>query len=308
MALSLDWMPEPASTWAEKVDFLNNFITWVSVFCTIAITGAMVFMGIKYRRRSDNDETPNITHNATLETVWTVVPTLVVIFIFYYGTMVYVEERTPPVNPIEIGVRGYQWAWEFTYPTGKKEAEQLVVPLGKPVKLIMKSDDVNHSFFIPSMRVKEDVIGGTYHYMWFQATKPGEFPIFCAEYCGTNHSGMLAKLKVVSEEEYEDHIQDRRKGEMSPEEFAKQVYVNKGCKGCHSIDGTAVVGPTFKGLYGREETMQDGLKVTVDENYIRESILNPTAKIVKGYQPVMPSMQPTDEEINAVIAWLKGMK
>ncbi len=158
------------------------------------------------------------------------------------------------------------------------------------------------------MRTKEDVIAGAYHYMWFQPTKLGTFPIFCTEYCGLNHSGMLGKLRVVTQAEFDDHINDRTKGELSPEEIAKQVYVNKGCKGCHSLDGTAVVGPSWKGLFGTEREFADGTKAVVDENYIRDSILNPNAKVVKGYQPLMPALQLKDDEINAIVALLKTLK
>jgi cytochrome c oxidase subunit 2 len=305
----LDYMPVQGSTFAREIDFMNNFITYVATFCTLAITGVMIYFTIKYRKRSDNDLTPNITHNATLETLWTVVPTIICAFVFYYGTMSYVDMRTPPANSIEIGVRGYQWAWEFSYPTGKKEGETLVVPVNRPVKLIMKSDDVNHSFYIPAMRVKEDVIGGTYHYLWFEPKLLGEFPIFCTEYCGKNHSGMMAKLKVVTQAEYDDHINDRTKGELPPEELGKAVWVNKGCKGCHSIDGSAVVGPTWKGLWGNKREFLDGGSATADENYIQESISNPNKHIVKGYQQgIMPMIPLTSEEVNTVIAFMKTLK
>ncbi len=304
----LDWMPEQASTFAPQVDMTNNFISWVAAFCTVSITGAMIYFAIRYRKRSDLDKTPAITHNTTLETLWTAIPTVVCLFVFYVGTMTYVDMRTPPGNAIEIGVRGYQWAWEFTYPTGKKQGEELVVPVNKPVKLIMKSDDVNHSFFIPAMRVKEDVIGSSYHYLWFEATKLGTFPIFCTEYCGKQHSGMLGKLRVVSQAEYEDHINNRTKGELSPEELGKQVWVNKGCKGCHSLDGSAIVGPSWKGLWGKEREFTDGTKAVADENYIKNAISNPNGQVVKGYGPLMPMLPLTNEEVDHVIALVKSLK
>jgi cytochrome c oxidase subunit 2 len=308
-----DWMPEQASSWAPKVDFINNFITDVSVFCTIAITVAMLYFAIRYRRRGPNDYTPNITHNATLETVWTVIPTVICIFVFYYGFAVYHQMRNPPANPLEIQVSGYQWAWEMTYPNGKKSVNELVVPINKPVRLITKSRDVNHSFFIPAMRVKEDVIGNTYHYLWFEPTKLGDFHIFCAEYCGTAHSGMIGNLKVVSQAEYDDYISDRKSADapqLPPEEIGKLAYAKVGCNACHSIDGSKIVGPSFKGLWGREEEFEDGSKLIADENYIRESILHPSAKIVKGYPAVMqPMLSEKDEEkIAGIIAFIKTLK
>lgn len=307
-------MPEQASTFAAEIDFMNNFISYVAAFCTIAITGAMIYFAWKYRKRTDNDLTPQITHSTVLETLWTAIPTVVVLFIFYYGTMTYVDMRNPPANALEIGVRGYQWAWEFTYPNGKKQGEELVVPVDTPIKLIMTSSEtggktpVNHSFYIPAMRVKEDVIGGTYHYLWFQPTKLGNYPIFCTEYCGTNHSGMLGRLRVVTPEEYQDHINDRREGERPLEEVAKEIWVNKGCKGCHSLDGTAVVGPSWKGLWAAKREFVDGSSATADENYIRSAILNPGAQVLKGYQNVMPMIPLTDDEIETLIAFLKTIK
>lgn len=315
----LDWMPEGAATWAPRVDFINNFISWVALVCTFAISGAMVYFAVKYRRRTENDKTEYITHNATLETVWTVFPTIICIYVFWYGFDLGREMRTPPANPIEINVSGKQWSWAFTYPNGKQSGGELVVPVGKPVRLIMKSTDVNHSFFIPAMRVKEDVIGSIYTYLWFTPTKVGEFPVFCAEYCGGNHSGMLAKLKVVSQDIYDDFVSNRGPKDLSPEAHGRALYASKGCIGCHSLDGSRVVGPSFKGIYGAAHEMEGGAKVTVNENYIRESILNPQAKVVKGYPPVMqayslvetdPSgqQQINDKELSAIISFIKTLQ
>lgn len=306
------WMPPAAATWAEQVDFINAFITYVAAFCTIGITGVMLYFAIKYKRRSENDVTPYITHNRTLETVWTVVPTIVVIFVFAYGTWLYEDKmRNPPANAIEIGVKGYQWFWEFNYPTGKRANEHLVVPVNRPIKLIMKSNDVNHSFFIPAMRVKEDVIASEYHFLWFQPTKLGTYRVFCAEYCGDQHSGMLGDVQVVTEAEYEDFINDRTKGDqpkLTPEELGKQVWDQKGCKACHSLDGAKMTGPSWKGLFGKERVFTDGSKATADENYIRESVLTPTAKVVQDFPPAMPALQINDEELAGVIAFIKTLK
>jgi len=315
LARVLDWMPVQASTFAAEIDFMNNFISYVAAFCTIAITGAMIYFAIRYRKRTDNDVTAQITHNATLETLWTAIPTVVCIFVFYYGTMTYVGMRNPPANSLEIGVRGFQWGWDFTYPNGKKQVDELVVPVNKPIKLIMTSAEVdpkkvpvNHSFYIPAMRVKEDVIGGVYHYLWFEANQVGDFPIFCTEYCGASHSMMVARLRVVSQEEYDDHINDRRQGERPVEDVAKEIWVNKGCKGCHSLDGSAVVGPTWKGLYGAKREFTDGTTADADENYIKSSISNPNGKVVKGYQPIMPMIPLTEDETATLISFMKTLK
>lgn len=306
----LDFMPEQATAWASQVDFINNFITYVAAFCTVAITGAMLFFAWKYRRKSPDHIGEYITHNATLETVWTVVPTLVCVFVAYYGFAVYHDMRTPPVDPVEINVEGYQWGWNYIHANGKKAAKELYVPVGKPVRLILSSRDVNHSFFLPAMRVKEDVLKGTYHYLWFTPTKTGDFPIFCAEYCGREHSGMLGTLKVVSPEQYQDYINDRRKEELSPVQIGEQGYGQR-CIACHSVDGSPRIGPSFKGLYGKTEQFEDGGSASVDDNYIRESILDPQKHVVKGYSAVkMTSFagQLSDEELNGLIAYIKSLK
>lgn len=306
----LDWMPVQASAWAEKIDFLNNFITYVATFCTVAITLAMLFYAWRYRKRPGHETAAYITHNATLETVWTVVPTLVCIFVGWYGFVVYKDMREPPANAMEIYVEGRKWAWSYKYENGKTADGDLVVPLGKPVRLVMRSKDVNHSFFIPAMRVKEDVMASEYHYLWFTPTKLGEFHIFCAEYCGRSHSGMLGKLKVVSESQFEDFVNDRKKEELPPEELGKKLYTAKGCNACHSLDGSKLVGPTFKGIYGREASCESGATIKADDNYLRESILYSQKQVVKGYPPVMPAFdgQIKEEEIQALIAFLKAQK
>ena len=303
-------MPVQASEWASRVDWLNNFITYVSIFCTLAITGVMLYFMVKYRRRSEDQKTEYITHNATLETVWTVVPTIVCIFVFIYGYLVYDEMRTPPSNAIEVGVEGQKWRWEFEYSTGKRSTAELIVPVGKPIRLVMRSKDVNHSFFIPSMRVKEDVLASTYSYLWFTPIMTGEFPIYCTEYCGTSHSDMLATLKVVSPEVYEDFINERSQEKLLPAELGAKLFNQKGCMACHSVDGSAKVCPTLHKLFGHEVELADGSKVMADENYLESSIINPNGQLVKGFQPnMMPSFkgQLTDEELAGLNAYIKTL-
>lgn len=302
-------MPEPVSTWASQVDWINALISDISLFCIFGITGVMVYLAVRYRRRSDHQPTAYITHNATIETVWTVVPTLVVIYLFSYGFVVYREMRTPPANALEINVDAYKWRWEFQHSNGKKATTELVVPLGRPVRLIMKSHDVIHSFFVPALRVKEDVVGHIYTYLWFTPTKLGEYQIFCAEYCGEGHSAMLGSLKVVSPEQYDDYVLDRTAVELAPFDFGKKLFTEKACLTCHSTDGSPAIGPTLKGLFGRKENLEDGNTVVVDENYLRESILNPEAKIVRGFtQTKMPQFPGiSDKEIAGLIAYMKTL-
>ncbi len=304
-------MPEQAATWAADVDWLNDLITNLSVFFTVVITGAMIYLGVKYREKKKDQDVAYITHNAVLETVWTVIPSVIVVVIFVYGLFSYQEMRTPPSNGIEINVDAYSWRWDFTYPNGKKSTNTLVVPIGQTVRLIMTSHDVIHSFFIPAMRVKEDVYQGNYSYLWFEPSLLGEFHIFCTEYCGLQHSKMTGKVRVVTQEEYEDYIQDRKDGpKLPPAEAGKLLYTEKTCNTCHSLDGSKILGPTFKGLFAsKERKFTDGSTGTVDENYVRESILHPQAKIVEGYPPVMPSFegQLSQEDVSNLIAYLKTL-
>lgn len=304
-------MPERLAPWAAEVDWVNEVISDIALFFLVLLTGVMLYFAIRYRRRPGHQQAfSTVHHNTALEIFWTAVPTVVVLFIFYFGMDVYREMRTSPANALEIGVRGFQWYWEFTYPTGKKTTRDLVVPVDEPVRLIMRSggeNPVNHSFFIPSMRMKEDVIGSAYHFLWFQAERTGLFPVFCAEYCGTSHSDMTARLHVVTRAEYDDFVNDRKKEELPPEILGKQIYENRGCKACHTIDGSRLVGPTFKGLFGKQEQLSDGSTVTVDENYIHQSILEPGAKVVIGYPPAMAPQSLSDEEIMGVIAYLKSL-
>lgn len=307
-------LPEQVSTWAAQVDWINALINNISLLSIVLITGAMLYFCVKYRKRTDNDVTCQISHDTRIETVWTVVPTIICLFMFYYGVVQYDEMRTPPANAIEINVEGYKWGWNYRHPSGKKDAKDLVVPVGKPVRLLMRSRDVLHSFFIPAMRVKEDVAANRYSYLWFTAEKEGKYPIFCAEYCGTSHSGMLGELTVVSAQEYQDYLSGRKLGEAAdipPEKLGELAYNKNGCMACHSLSGARVVGPSFKGLWGSERSFVEGEAVIADENYIKESIWYPNKLIVAGYPPnQMPAYkdQISEEDIDNLIAFMKTLK
>ncbi|MCB0311502.1 MAG: cytochrome c oxidase subunit II, partial [Bdellovibrionales bacterium] len=282
-----DFMPEQASTIAPKIDWLNHLVTVISVFFTVVIVGAMIYFAVRYRKRGGQDhETPRIEGNGFLEVVWTTVPTLICILIGYYGVAFYREMRAEESNPVEINVWGQKWRWDFEYPNGKKTNAELVVPVGRQVKLITRSRDVIHSFFIPAMRVKRDVLPTEYGSLYFTPIKTGDYNVFCTEYCGQDHWDMLAKLRVVSQAEYDRWLQDRsaelEMSRMSPVELGKQLYNEKGCLACHSLDGSPRVGPSFLKLYGREGEFADGATYKADENYIQESVLHPNKHIVKG--------------------------
>ena len=309
----MNWVPEVASNLASKVDAVIWFITVISLVFFILISIFLVYFAIRYRRRQENEETPYITGSHVLETIWTIIPSILLIVIFVYGFVVYKDMRTPPEDSLEVTVIGRQWLWQFKYNNGKTTLNELYIPEGRPIKLVMTSEDVLHSFFVPAFRVKQDLVGGMYTYLWFTPTKNGTYELFCAEYCGTGHSAMLGKVIVMSPQEYEKWEkgeEEKAVASLPPAELGKQLYTQRGCNACHSIDGSTLVGPTWKGLYGHEVVMQDGTKVTADENYIREAILEPQAKLVKGFGPVMPSFKGvvSDDEITDLIAYIKTLK
>ena len=306
------YLPEQASEFAPDVDAVNHLITDISVFFTVVICAVMIYWAIKYRRKNGVDHaTPQIRTNHGMEAFLTIVPTFFCIIVGVYGYRVFVEMRTPPADAIEINVYAKKWMWNFEYSNGKNVPSEAVIPVDRPVKFIMQSSDVLHSFFVPSMRVKADAIPGRYTYVWFRPVKTGEFNVFCTEYCGLDHSKMIAKLKVVSHAEYDRWLNDKSAemmaARMTPAKRGAALFKEKGCVGCHSIDGTKMTGPTFLKIWGREELLSDGSKVVVDENYFRNSVLNPKSQIVATYQNMMPPFegQIDDQGISDLIAYAK---
>ncbi len=312
----MTWIPEAASNLASKVDGLLLVITFISIFFFVLISAVLIYFAVKYRRKSDDEETPYITGNQTLEIIWTVIPSILLILLFVYGFVVYKDMRTPPKDAVDITVTGKQWLWTFEYYDGKKTLNELYVRLNRPVRMIMRADDVLHSFFVPAFRVKQDLMPGRYTQLWFTPTKIGTFDIFCAEYCGTGHSKMLGKVIVLSPEAYDIWEKGvavdggEAVASLPPAELGEKLYKGKGCNACHSVDGSVVIGPSFKGLYERTGELEDGASYRADENYIRQSILEPQEQIVEGFQPVMPSFKGilSDAEITAIIAYMKTLK
>ena len=310
------YLPEQASEHAPNVDWLHHLITDISVFFTVAIVGSMIYFAVRYRQRDGKDhDTPQILGSHFLEIVWTVVPTIICIFVAYYGVVYYQEMRVVPKDALTVNVWAQKWYWNFEYSNGKTTKGELVVPVDKPVKLVMKSRDVLHSFFIPAMRVKRDVIPGAYTYLTFKPVKTGVYQSFCTEYCGKDHSAMLATLRVVSAAEYDQWVNDRSEelklARLDPADLGKTLYTEKGCNACHSLDGSRLVGPSFLQLWGRKENLADGTQVDVDENYLQKSILEPNYQIVQGYSPnMMPAYagQLDDAQLNAIIAFIKTLK
>lgn len=307
------FMPPASSTIASEVDALFYFIFYTAIVFFVLVMSLTAFFIIKYRRKGERKLTSGVAHNTKLEILWTVIPTILVIIVFFWGFKTYLRMNIAPKDALEIKVTGQKWFWTFDYPNGANSMNELVVPVGKPVKLLMSSQDVIHSFFVPDFRVKMDVLPNRYTITWFEALNVGEYDIYCAEYCGKGHSEMWGKVKVMSEEQYAGWLKeaavDIPEG-VSLEEAGAMLYKSKACATCHSIDGIPGVAPSFLSKYGSLEKLADGSEVLVDENYIRESILNPQTKVVLGYQPVMPTYQGalTDRQIDALIVYLKSLK
>jgi cytochrome c oxidase subunit 2 len=304
------WLPKQGSTLAPIIDQGWDLAYWVSVVFFILVVVPMGLFVYKYRRQGDKHVGEPAGHSTALEIGWSVVPLAIVMACFIVGFKGFLAASVAPAESLEIKATAQKWSWTFDYGNGKSSPGELVVPVGKPVKMLMSSKDVLHSFYIPLFRVKQDVIPGSYSSVWFEAVEPGETTLECTEYCGKDHSMMLAKVRVLSQEAFDQWLNaDEFKG-MAPADIGAKLYTKYTCNTCHSVDGSKIVGPTFKGIWGREEQITGADAVKVDENYIRESILNPNAKVVAGYPPVMPSFkgQLKDEQIDALIAYMKTLQ
>lgn len=304
------WLPPESSTYAGGVDWLFYFVLYVSTFFFVLIVALMIFFVIRYRRRPGAEQKFAPSHSTALEVTWSVIPLGIVIFIFYHGFTHFMDMRTPPANAYDIEVVARQWSWEFKYPNGYFDVN-LHVPVDRPVRLTLRSEDVIHSLYIPAFRQKMDAVPGRYTTTWFQATRVGTYDLYCAEYCGREHAAMLARVVVHPPGEFEKWLQESllARQNASPVDFGFDLYRSKGCGQCHSTDGTARVGPTFKGIWGETHQFQNAPPAVVDENYIRESITDPGAKIRQGFQNQMPTYQGrlNDDEISAVIAFIKSL-
>jgi cytochrome c oxidase subunit 2 len=305
------WLPPPGSPQADMVHELFQFLLLISTFFFLLIIVLMGVFVVVYRRRPQAAPTASPSHNTALEMVWTGIPVAIVVVLFYRGFTGYMDMRTAPEGAREIRVTGKQWQWLFEYPDGYKDAD-LHVPVDEPVLLVMSSEDVIHSLFIPDMEVKMDVVPGRYSRAWFRAKKAGNFGIVCSEYCGSNHSDMVARLVVHPPGEYEKWLAaaSEKSKHMSPLQRGEMLYHQYSCWQCHSTDGSVGTGPSFKGIYGKPVQLEGMASITVEDNYIREHILEPGTKIVKGYQPVMPSFKGklSDKDITALIDFIKSLK
>jgi len=301
------WLPEAASKMASEIDSLFTFVNVVSAVLLVGVVTAMLWFMYRYRRQDPAERPTPVKESQLLEISWIVIPTILVLLVFNWGFKSFVAQKTIPENAYEIQVQARSWGWSFEYPNGVT-TDTLYVPADEPVKTTMSSQDVIHSFYVPAFRVKQDVLPNRYTSVWFEATKEGTYDLFCTEYCGRNHSEMDADVKVVSRARFDDWLESAGTPDDIPlPELGEKLYTQQGCQGCHSLDGSDMVGPTWKGLYGKtNHQMADGSTVTADANYLRESILQSGAKVVEGYQNVMPSYSNLSErEVSGLIEFMK---
>jgi cytochrome c oxidase subunit 2 len=303
----LPLFPEQASTFAPDVDHLLFFLLAVAVFFTVVIFGAIFYFAIRYRRRSEQELPRHVHTGMALEIIWSVIPFGLTMIMFTWGAAIFFKESRPPDDALPIYVVGKQWMWKLQHMEGQREINELHVPLGRSIKLTMTSEDVIHSFFVPAFRTKQDVVPGRYSTTWWKPTKAGKYHLFCAEYCGTNHSGMIGWIYVMEPQDYQKWLSGgAASGSMS--ETGAKLFQDLACSNCHKADGSGRC-PSLVGLFGRDVKLSDGRVVKADEAYVRESILQPSAKIVAGFQPVMPTFQGlvTEEGVLSLIEYVKSL-
>lgn len=305
-------LPPQRSTVAGEVDSLFAFINIAGFILFMGIMITILIFVIKYRRKSEDDVTPVITHNSILEVTWTIIPIILILIVFSWGFRGFLTLTSPPSNAYEINVTAAAWFWEFEYPGGGRTMNEVYVPVDRPVKFIMRSDDYLHSLYIPDFRIKMDVLPNRYTTTWFEATETGESLLFCAEYCGTGHSDMLATVHVLSSEDFEEWLETGLEidEDMPLVELGELTFRNAGCNACHSLDGTALIGPSLAGLFGTDRELDDGSVVQADEDYIRRSILDPLAEVTAGYPANMPSYagRLDERQIDGLIALIKELQ
>jgi cytochrome c oxidase subunit II len=297
--------PDRASALAGNVDALYIFLLIVSGLMTLLIFVAVVYFAARYRYRR-GVAAEQIEGSIPLEMVWSIIPFFVFMSIFLWGAVVYFKSRTPPRDSTEVYVVAKQWMWKLEHAEGQREINELHVPVDRDVKLIMTSQDVIHSFFVPAFRMKQDVLPGRYTVVWFRATKPGTYHLFCTQYCGTQHSGMIGSIIVMEPARYEAWMSGGSTGPLSA--TGEKIFAELGCSTCHRMD-TQGRGPNLQGVFGKPVLLDDGRTVIADENYVRESILDPGAKIVNGFKPIMPTFQGliSEEQLSALVAYVKSL-
>jgi cytochrome c oxidase subunit II len=305
LLIQIPFYPPQASTTAPKVDAMFWLQTAVLIFFATLIFLLMFVFAIKYRRKSKDEVPVQIHGNLPLEITWTAIPTLIMIAYFIWGAQMFISDVRPPVNAEHVYVVGKQWMWKLQHPEGPREIDMLHVPVGVPIELIITSEDVIHDFAVPAFRVKMDALPSRYTTVWFDATRTGRYPFYCDQYCGTFHSHMHGYVVVMSHQGYETWLSGEMRHTMTMAEAGAQLYADYGCVDCH---GTGKA-PPYVGLYGSKVELTTGQVVTADDAYIRESILDPSAQIVAGYNPIMPTFQGqiSEEQILDIIAYIKSL-
>lgn len=303
------FVPDSASSLSWKVDAVYFYLSGVTLFFTLLISAILIFFVIRYRRRTPYEIPRPVAGSHKLETLWTVIPFIISMTIFGWSAKVYFEQYTPPQNAIEVYVVGKQWMWKIQHSTGQREINELHVPVGKKVKLIMTTEDVIHDFFVPAFRMKADVVPGKFTTQWFEATKTGTYHLFCAEYCGMNHSGMIGSIIVMEPREFDNWLSGNT-GTTTPAAAGQQLYQTLGCASCHGANGEGGRGPTLLGTFGKQIQLVGGQTIRADEPYIRESIMNPQAKLVEGFGPIMPTFQGqiSEDQLVQLVAYIKSLQ
>ena len=319
------FLPEQASTWATEVDHLHYFVITVTMVSAAAVAAVAMLLFVRFRRRSEDQLTPHVEPKALHEVLFIGVPLAFFLLWFAIGFPLFVKLQSPPKDAMDVYVMGKKWMWKFAYPGGPNGVDVLRVPAGRPVRLLITSRDVIHSFFVPDLRLKQDAVPGRYSQTWFQAKGPGRHQVFCAEYCGIGHSAMLGEVIAMEPSEFDAWISEARArtqavAQDTPDERlnpitslpeqGRRLAGEYGCFKCHTVDGTRHIGPTWLDLYRKTERLQDGKAIVADEAYLTESMMDPAAKLVAGYQNVMPTFQGRipGPEIAAIVEFIKTLR
>ncbi|MEC7841353.1 MAG: cytochrome c oxidase subunit II [Candidatus Latescibacterota bacterium] len=308
MSENFPLFPEQASTFAWQVDYLYFLLLALSAFFAVAIFFFLVLFSFKYRRRSEDERPRPSEDSIAMEVTWSIIPLILSLAVFALGAGVFFRMYRAPENAIDIYVVGKQWMWKVQHPEGKREINELHVPVNQPVRLTLASEDVIHAFSVPAFRIKRDVVPGRYNTMWFEATKAGEYRLFCAEYCGTQHSGMTGRVVVMEQDEFQNWLSGGASGETMVEAGARQ-FQQLGCETCHKESGQGR-GPKLSGVYGHTVELTTGQEVVADEDYLRSSILDPGSQVVVGYKPIMPTFQGqlSEETLMQIISYLQSLE
>jgi cytochrome c oxidase subunit 2 len=317
------FFPEQASTFAQRVDLLYFVLVGLSLLFAGILPFVVLYLIVKYHRSMKANRQNPVNSNLSLELTWSIIPLVLALSVFFWSAWLYLDMTRPPPDTLEVYVIGKQWMWHTQHPSGKRENNELHMPVGQPVKLIMTSQDVIHSFYIPAFRVKQDVLPGRYTVMWFEATQEGEYHLFCAEYCGTEHSRMIGRVVAMSLADYQRWLTadtavigppgaaagQAATAPLEPMALAgQQLFVQQGCVSCHRLE-TNVRAPVLEKLYGSTVRLDTGETFIADENYLRQSILDPGSQVVAGFEPIMPTYegQLTEDQLLQLVAYIKAI-